>query len=238
MRTAFIALRMLIVTAVLLGLLYPLLMTGAAQVLFPGKADGSLVKVDGKIIGSSLIGQGFTAPGYFHPRPSAAGDGYDGMSSSFSNLGPTSRDLRDRVRADVQTAIEANPGLEFGRVPIDMVTTSASGLDPDITVANARAQAPARRRRARPRAGARAGAGRGRHDRPAARLPRRAARERPGAEPGARPARPERRSPARDGRRPRRPSRGPGGRSRCARSASAAASRSSWATPPASARPT
>lgn len=142
MRTTFIALRMLLVTAVLLGLLYPLFMTGAAQVLFPGKADGSLVRVDGKVIGSSLIGQGFTDPGYFHPRPSAAGDGYDAMSSSFSNLGPTNRELRDRVRADVLSAIVANPGLESGRVPIDMVTTSASGLDPDITIANARVQAP------------------------------------------------------------------------------------------------
>jgi potassium-transporting ATPase KdpC subunit len=141
-RTAVIALRMLIVTAVILGLIYPLAMTGAAQVLFPSKANGSVVKVNGTVIGSSLIGQGFTAPGYFHPRPSAAGRGYDAMSSSFSNLGPTSKVLRDRVRADVIAAVKANPGLTIGQVPIDMVTTSASGLDPDITIANARAQAP------------------------------------------------------------------------------------------------
>jgi potassium-transporting ATPase KdpC subunit len=141
-RTTVIALRMLLVTAVLLGLLYPLLMTGAAQVLFPDKADGSLVRVNGKVVGSSLIAQGFTAARYFHPRPSAAGTGYDGMSSSFSNLGPTNKDLRDRVRAGVVAATEADPGLKSGEVPIDMVTTSASGLDPDITIANARVQAP------------------------------------------------------------------------------------------------
>ncbi len=142
MRTTFIALRMLIVTAVVLGLIYPFAMTGAAQILFPGKANGSIVKVNGRAIGSSLIGQEFSAAGYFHPRPSAAGAGYDAMSSSSSNLGPTSRVLRDRVRADVIAATTANPGLKIGQVPIDMVTTSASGLDPDITIANARAQAP------------------------------------------------------------------------------------------------
>jgi K+-transporting ATPase ATPase C chain len=141
-RTTFIALRMLIVTAVVLGLIYPFAMTGAAQILFPGKANGSIVKVNGRAIGSSLIGQEFSAAGYFHPRPSAAGGGYDAMSSSFSNLGPTTRVLRDRVRADVIAATTANPGLKIGQVPIDMVTTSASGLDPDITIANARAQAP------------------------------------------------------------------------------------------------
>jgi potassium-transporting ATPase KdpC subunit len=142
MRTTVIAIRMLIVTAVILGLIYPLAMTGAAQVIFPGRADGSLVKVGGKVIGSSLLAQAFTTPGYFHPRPSAAGKGYDAMASSFSNLGPTSAILRDRVRADVAAAIKQNPGLAAGQVPIDMVTTSASGLDPDITIADARAQAP------------------------------------------------------------------------------------------------
>ncbi len=139
--TLGIAVRMVIVTAVLLGLIYPLAMTGAAQVLFPSKADGSLVEVDGRVVGSSLIAQAFSSPEYFQPRPSAAGEGYDGMYSSFSNLGPTSKVLRDRVRADVASQIEANPALEFGEVPIDMVTASASGLDPDISVANARAQA-------------------------------------------------------------------------------------------------
>lgn len=142
MRTTSIALRMLLVTAVLLGLLYPLGMTGAAQVLFPAKADGSLLRANGRVIGSSLIAQDFTAPGYFHPRPSAAGKGYDAMASGASNLGPTSRELRDQVRAAVTAAVRTDPGLRAGRVPIDMVTTSGSGLDPDISVANAEAQAP------------------------------------------------------------------------------------------------
>ena len=117
-----------------------------AQVVFPGRANGSLVKVNGQVIGSKLIGQQFTAAKYFQPRPSAAGDGYDAMASSFSNLGPTNRELADRVRTSVARGHKDDPGLTFGDVPIDMVTTSGSGLDPDITVANARA-----RRRASPR---------------------------------------------------------------------------------------
>src|SRR5450759_90141 len=133
------AIRMTILTAILLGLVYPLAITGIAQVLFPGAANGSLVKVNGNVIGSSLIAQDFTAAKYFHPRPSAAGAGYDGMSSSFSNLGPTNRTLIDRVRADVRKQLAQDPGLKFGAVPVDMVTTSGSGLDPHITVANARA---------------------------------------------------------------------------------------------------
>ncbi len=136
-----VALRMTLVTAVLLGMIYPLAITGIAQVVFPGAADGSLVRADGRLVGSSLIAQGFTGARYFHPRPSAAGDGYDAMASSFSNLGPTNQTLIDRVKANVETAIGDNPGLKMGTVPVDMVTTSASGLDPDITVANARAQA-------------------------------------------------------------------------------------------------
>jgi K+-transporting ATPase ATPase C chain len=136
------AIRMTLVTAVIAGIIYPLAMTGLAQVIFPGKADGSLVKKGGQVIGSRLIGQDFTAPKYFLPRPSAAGAGYDAMDSSFSNLGPTNKALADRVQAAVKADIAADPGLTFGQVPIDMVTTSGSGLDPDITVANARAQAP------------------------------------------------------------------------------------------------
>jgi K+-transporting ATPase ATPase C chain len=136
------AIRMTILTAIVLGLIYPLAITGIAQVLFPGAANGSLVKANGRVIASSLIAQGFTGAGYFHPRPSAAGAGYDAMASSASNLGPTSRVLVDRVRAAVRTQIAENPGLRRGAVPVDMVTTSGSGLDPDITVANARAQAP------------------------------------------------------------------------------------------------
>jgi K+-transporting ATPase ATPase C chain len=133
---------MTIVTAVIAGIIYPLAMTGIAQVVFPGKADGSLVKKNGVVIGSSLIAQNFTAAKYFWPRPSAAGNGYNAMDSSASNLGPTNRNLADRVQAAVKADIAADPGLTFGNVPIDMVTTSGSGLDPDVTVANARAQAP------------------------------------------------------------------------------------------------
>ena len=136
------AIRMTILTAIVLGLLYPLAITGISQVVFPGAANGSLVKVNGKVIGSSLIAQDFTAAKYFHPRPSAAGAGYDAMSSSFSNLGPTSSILMDRVKASVSKELAQNPGLRSGAVPVDMVTTSGSGLDPHITVANARAQAP------------------------------------------------------------------------------------------------
>ena len=137
------AIRMTILTAVLLGLLYPLAITGVAQVLFPGAADGSLVQADGRVVGSAYIAQAFSQDKYFWPRPSAAGaGGYDAMASSFSNLAPTSRVLIDRVSADVQKQVKANPGLAAGSVPVDMVTTSASGLDPDITVANALAQAP------------------------------------------------------------------------------------------------
>jgi potassium-transporting ATPase KdpC subunit len=135
------ALRMTIVTAVITGLLYPLVMTGASQLLFPDKANGSLVKVGGRVIGSKLIGQDFTSAKYFRPRPSAAGGGYDAMASSSSNLGPTNKALAQRVEASVKQEVAANPGLRSGDVPIDMVTTSASGLDPDITIANARAQA-------------------------------------------------------------------------------------------------
>ena len=142
MKYVWTAIRMTIVTAVIAGIIYPLAMTGIAQVVFPGKADGSLIKRNGVVIGSSLIGQNFTAAKYFWPRPSAAGSGYDAMDSSFSNLGPTNKNLADRVQAAVKADIAADPGLTFGNVPIDMVTTSGSGLDPDVTVANARAQAP------------------------------------------------------------------------------------------------
>lgn len=128
-----VALRMTVVTLVLTGFLYPLAITGLAQVLFPGPANGSLVSADGRVVGSELIGQGFKSPGYFQPRPSAAGaDGYDAAASAGSNLGPTSLRLRDRVAAEVARLQAENPRAP-GAVPIELVTTSASGLDPHLS---------------------------------------------------------------------------------------------------------
>lgn len=124
-----------LVTAVVLGLFYPLLITGLAQMLFHSKANGQLIVRDGSLIGSEIIGQPFSTPGYFHSRPSAAGSGYDASSSSGSNLAPTSKALIDRV----DNSVKQNSG---GPVPIDLVTASASGLDPDITPAAALYQVP------------------------------------------------------------------------------------------------
>jgi potassium-transporting ATPase KdpC subunit len=134
------ALRMVIVLTVLTGLVYPGVVTGLCRVLFKDKANGSLVKVNGQIVGSSLIGQGFTKPEYFHGRPSAAGsDGYDASASTGSNLGPTSQKLYDRVKASADQFRKENPGFS-GPIPADALTASGSGLDPHISVANAEAQ--------------------------------------------------------------------------------------------------
>lgn len=135
------ALGMLLLFTVITGIAYPLAVTGVAQTVFEDKADGSLIERDGEVVGSELIGQRFTEPGYFHPRPSAAGDGYDGSQSSGSNLGPTNPDLLESVARRVRAYRDENglgPDVE---IPVDAVTASSSGLDPDISVANANLQA-------------------------------------------------------------------------------------------------
>ena len=128
-----------IVTTVIFGVLYPLAVTGLAQLLFPRQANGQLIEADRKIVGSRIIGQTFTDAGYFHSRPSSAGTGYDPTSSSASNLGPTNKSLIERVKADVQKAQAENPSTP---VPIDLVTASGSGLDPEISPAAAEFQIP------------------------------------------------------------------------------------------------
>jgi K+-transporting ATPase ATPase C chain len=122
------------------GFLYPGLVTGLAQLLFPWQAHGSLVRADGRVVGSALIGQPFTRPEYFHPRPSAAGQGYDGTASGGTNKGPTDRKLADTLIAGAVAAVVEQDGAVRGRIPSDMVTASASGLDPDISPANAELQ--------------------------------------------------------------------------------------------------
>jgi len=137
-----IAVLMTIVTTLLLGVGYPLAVTGLAQVLFRDKANGQLIERAGQIVGSRIIGQAFSSPGYFHGRPSAAGSGYDAANSSGSNLGPTNKKLIDAVTANVEAARKENPGAPAcpepcRGVPIDLVTASASGLDPHISPAAA-----------------------------------------------------------------------------------------------------
>jgi potassium-transporting ATPase KdpC subunit len=138
-KNLLIALWFTLVTTVMFGLIYPLAVTGLSQLLFPGKANGQLIERNGKLVGSRIIGQAFTGPGYFHSRPSAAGtgNGYDPTSSSGSNLGPTNKILVDRVNGDVQKLHAENPGAP---IPVDLVTTSGSGLDPDISPAAAEFQ--------------------------------------------------------------------------------------------------
>jgi len=134
-----IAVLMTIATTVLLGLVYPLAVTALAQLLFKDKANGQLIVQNGTVVGSRIIGQTFSGPGYFHSRPSAAGNGYDAANSSASNLGPTNQKLLDRVQGDVTRIQAENPHVP---VPVDLVTTSGSGLDPDISPAAAEFQIP------------------------------------------------------------------------------------------------
>jgi len=133
------AVLMTIATTLLLGIAYPLVVTGIAMVLFPRKANGQLIQRGGKPVGSRIIGQAFTGPGYFHSRQSAAGNGYDAANSGGTNLGPTNQKLIDRVRQDADSLHAENPGES---IPADLVTTSASGLDPDISPASAEFQLP------------------------------------------------------------------------------------------------
>src|SRR5256885_9318777 len=140
-KNLLIALWFTLVTTVMFGILYPLAITGLAQVLFPDRANGQLIERNRKIVGSRIIGQAFSGPGYFHPRPSAAGTGYDPTSSGGSNLGPTSQKLLDAVKQNVTTYRQENGLAENVLVPADAVTASASGLDPPISPGNAPLQA-------------------------------------------------------------------------------------------------
>jgi K+-transporting ATPase ATPase C chain len=130
---------MTVVMTILLGLIYPLVVTGLAQVLFRDKANGQIIQRDGEAIGSRIIAQPFTSPGYFHPRPSAAGNGYDAANSGGTNYAATNQKLIDRVRSDAATLHQENPAMP---IPVDLITTSASGLDPDISPAAAEFQIP------------------------------------------------------------------------------------------------
>jgi potassium-transporting ATPase KdpC subunit len=128
-----------LVTTVIFGVIYPLVVTGMAQLFFHDRANGQLIERNGKLVGSRIIGQAFTGSGYFHSRPSSAGTGYDPLASGGSNLAPTNKNLIERVKADVQKLHAENPGAP---IPVDMVTTSGSGLDPDISPEAAEFQIP------------------------------------------------------------------------------------------------
>jgi potassium-transporting ATPase KdpC subunit len=136
-KNLLISLWFTLVTTVIFGLLYPLAVTGLSEMLFPDRANGQLIERNGKIVGSRIIGQAFTGPGYFHPRPSNAGTGYDPTSSGGSYLGPTNKTLLERVKGDVQKLQTENPGAP---IPVDLVTSSGSGLDSDISPAAAEFQ--------------------------------------------------------------------------------------------------
>ncbi len=142
-KNLLIALWFTLVTTVMFGVLYPLAITGLAQLFFPDRANGQLIQKNGKIVGSKIIGQSFTGPGYFHSRPSNAGAGYDATASSGSNLGPTNKALLERVKGDVQRLRAENPNAA---IPIDLVTTSGSGLDPEIGACSSRTRHEGRRR--------------------------------------------------------------------------------------------
>ncbi len=139
----WVACKMTIALTLLTGVVYPVAMVGLAHLLFPDQAEGSLIVRDGQVVGSALIGQNFASSRYFHPRPSAAGDkGYDAANSSGSNLGPTNKTLIETVRSRASTLREHEPGINHGEIPVDMVTASGSGLDPEITPAAAEIQVP------------------------------------------------------------------------------------------------
>lgn len=138
-RNLLVAVLMTVVTTLLLGVIYPLAITVIAQVVFPDQANGQLIERNGTTVGSRLIGQGFSTPGYFRSRPSAAGMGYDAANSAGSQLGPTNKKLIDSVKANVEAARKENPDVP---VPIDLVTTSASGFDPHLSPAAADFQVP------------------------------------------------------------------------------------------------
>jgi potassium-transporting ATPase KdpC subunit len=143
LRLTLVSVGMMILASVFFGILYPLVMTGASQAIFPDRADGSLVKLNGQVVGSKLAGQEFTSPAYFHSRPSAVA--YNPVPTSFANLGPNTLALQKEVRGYISAALELerpyNPGLRAQDLPVDMITTSASGIDPLISKANARLQA-------------------------------------------------------------------------------------------------